>query len=127
MDHFKSVNDQYGHNVGDEVLVIISQHLKQYISEYYFIGRYGGEEFIIIVQKKDKDVVKNILKIRSEISQKAISLSVGTLCITLSAGIVQRKTNENWRDLILKADMALYQAKRTGRNRAVAISNEHTA
>ncbi|WP_222594208.1 ligand-binding sensor domain-containing diguanylate cyclase, partial [Kozakia baliensis] len=127
VDHFKSVNDQYGHNVGDEVLVIISQHLKQYISEDYFIGRYGGEEFIIIVQKKDKDVVKNILKIRSEISQKAISLSVGTLCITLSAGIVQRKTNENWRDLILKADMALYQAKRTGRNRAVAISNEHTA
>lgn len=122
IDHFKKVNDTYGHIVGDRALVYISNQLLKYFSEDAIIARYGGEEFVIILQTKTKHVAhKMIEEFRKKIEETSIAYKDNhEVKITLSCGIAH-KTDETYLDeLVSKADILLYEAKRSGRNRVIA-------
>lgn len=131
IDYFKNVNDTYGHAVGDYVLKTVAKVIRGQLREYDIAGRYGGEEFSILlpftkineaqmVAERLRQSVENkiidISKINPEIETKKIN-------ITISLGIYEIKEDDNEDDLIKKADKALYQAKNTGRNKVVINSD----
>ncbi len=131
IDFFKSVNDTYGHAVGDLVLKTIAKIIRGQLREYDIAGRYGGEEFSILLPfTKIEEAQMVAERLRKTIEDRSIDISkvnpdseVKTLNITLSLGIYEMKENDNDEDLLKKADKALYQAKNTGRNKVV-IYNE---
>lgn len=123
LDHFKQVNDVYGHQVGDNVLKFTSSLLKKYVSEHHFVARYGGEELSIIMPDTDmKDALKICEDIRinlanSRLKRKGKSESIGQ--ITVSIGVSNLNADDSVDSLIERADTALYKAKETGRNKVV--------
>ena len=127
IDHFKNVNDTYGHAVGDLVLKTVSKVIRSQLREYDVAGRYGGEEFALLlpftklneakmVAERLRDSIEktkiDISEVNSESSDKEIS-------VTISLGIYELKETDNEEDLLKNADKALYQAKGTGRNRVI--------
>lgn len=126
VDHFKSVNDLYGHKVGDEVLKHVAKVMANVTQESGLVGRIGGEEFAIMLPKANKqDALKIADIIRVEVSQAAVLLADGQhIKVTLSAGVAQccEQAEEaiNIDRLFARADAALYQAKESGRNLVVA-------
>ncbi|WFD10763.1 diguanylate cyclase [Tepidibacter hydrothermalis] len=115
IDHFKKVNDKYGHQFGDDVLVEISNYIKQYIGKDGFVGRYGGEEFLIVLPNSDiENAYKKAENIRKGI--KEIEFENENLILTISGGIVQFK-QESCKGIVNRADKLLYKAKENGRDR----------
>lgn len=115
LDYFKKVNDNYGHQVGDEVLVSVSKTILNNIRKEDIAGRYGGEEFLIILPNMDINQSLNIAKnIKNAISK--IKFKYKGLKITASMG-VSTWSGENPIKLVNKADKLLYKAKMNGRNR----------
>ncbi len=124
IDHFKRVNDQHGHVLGDEVLTTLSAYLQQQLRFQDVICRWGGEEFLfLLVNCKLQEAVKRIDTIRVGIT-KDISIETYTdpIHITVSFGIAESINNEPIEDLISRADGLLYKAKDSGRNAIVAQS-----
>ncbi len=120
LDHFKRINDTYGHGVGDEVLKSLSQLLITSMRDTDRIYRYGGEEFLIFLNHVDLDQTNSILdRLREKISRYPLNVDglPAPLNITVSIGIAEVAKNESLRNLIRRADDALYQAKNRGRNR----------
>ncbi len=122
IDHFKKVNDSYGHQVGDIVLQKFSNRLKTSIRPYDFIGRYGGEEFVVCLPGADENQAKFAAeRIRKQVEEMEILLpdSSKSIRITTSFGVAsfQVDSNNHLDDLIKRADDALYRAKNEGRNR----------
>lgn len=120
LDHFKNINDTYGHIAGDEVLRKVSSTLTKCIRTSDLPIRYGGEEFaVFMLGCSVKDGVAVAEKVRHEISQITFDgLALLKRCkLTTSAGVSGRKQNESFADFIQRADMALYKAKNTGRNK----------
>jgi len=126
IDHFKKINDRYGHLIGDEVLENIGRLLKRRLRDTDFAGRYGGEEFMIILPKADLSIGLTVasrirkaimsLKIKSEI--KSFKLSYGqTFSVTVSLGITAYMGGDDRSSIIERADKALFMAKSAGRNR----------
>jgi len=119
IDHFKKVNDHYGHLTGDEVLEEIAVLIRRNIRETDIVGRYGGEEFIIILPKTNLSsswVVAE--RLRSIIEKTGMKDSAGNaFTITVSQGLVGWERDEDAASLISRADEALYKAKEKGRNR----------
>lgn len=114
IDHFKKVNDEHGHLKGDKVLIAISNILKQNLRTVDLVARWGGEEFIVLVDKQGlKEAVFIAEKLRKVIENSIIE----DLNITSSLGVAQFKENDNSETLFKRADDALYEAKQTGRNR----------
>jgi two-component system, cell cycle response regulator len=117
IDHFKSINDTKGHPVGDEVLVEFAARCQRSIREYDVFGRYGGEEFLLIVPAgnlPDASVVAS--RLLATVSKQPFTTSAGPITVTASAGVAS--TGQGYLDadaLIAAADVALYQAKRAGR------------
>lgn len=114
IDHFKAVNDTYGHKTGDEVLKRITEIIKEEKRKYDIIGRYGGEEFGLILPETNKETAAEITnRIRRRIEQEVFTTSDGQLRVTISAGISEFKEDISSRgdNLIEKADDALYKAK----------------
>jgi diguanylate cyclase (GGDEF)-like protein/PAS domain S-box-containing protein len=115
IDKFKAINDNFGHSSGDDVLVQLSAILKSNLRETDFIGRWGGEEFIIVCSQTQKTGAFNLAQTLRSIVENS------TFCIkskvTISLGVAQYDTNEDISDLISRADTALYRAKDLGRNR----------
>lgn len=123
LDHFKRINDTYGHPVGDEVLKAFSQLLITSMRDTDRIYRYGGEEFLIFMNHVNLELAENILdRLREKISHYPLHVDgqPGPLNVTVSFGIAQVAENESLRNLIRRADLALYQAKKNGRNRVCA-------
>jgi len=121
IDHFKKVNDTFGHQVGDKVLIEIANILKTNIRKTDFVGRFGGEEFLIICPESDKDgVYKLIENIRKDIANYDFK-DVGK--ISASFGIALLKEKDSIESLLKRADEALYLAKNSGRNRVVVSDN----
>jgi diguanylate cyclase (GGDEF)-like protein len=122
VDHFKVINDTYGHLTGDAVLVEIARRLRRAVRSYDLIGRYGGEEFLILMPGCDvADSVANAERIRSSVISERVSLPEGDVRVTISAGVACG-SGENSGDvngLIRIADTALYRAKAMGRNLVV--------
>jgi len=119
IDYFKDFNDRYGHIVGDAILRELSKTIQENIRQIDLIGRYGGEEFSIILSETDKDAAQLAAgRIRTAIQDKHIRVYDEELKITVSIGIsTYPYDGKEIERLIDKADSALYQAKQTGRNR----------
>jgi two-component system chemotaxis response regulator CheY len=122
IDHFKKINDQYGHNTGDIVLQRFARNLSECLRPYDFVGRYGGEEFIMCLPNvKEIQAILATERMRKSVEEMKIisSKSLESIQITASFGIALscRGIGENVLSIIERADFAMYKAKREGRNR----------
>lgn len=123
LDHFKSVNDQFGHPVGDRILKNLARFLRQQLRKSDIVGRYGGEEFAIILTDTDGPSALAVLeKLCADFSRLEHEIDDASLAVTFSAGVASMNGRRSARELVLAADRALYAAKRAGRNRAVLAS-----
>jgi len=119
MDHFKAVNDEYGHAAGDEVLRVYSKNVLSIFRHHDMVARYGGEEFAVLLPNTDSDgAVRALNKVRRRANETRWQ-SNGTVSDvpTFSAGVSLYKSGESASAFIERADKALYRAKRLGRNR----------
>ncbi|MDD3307730.1 MAG: GGDEF domain-containing protein [Acetobacterium sp.] len=118
MDYFKKVNDTYGHNLGDEILIQLVKLLSQEIRKIDMLSRWGGEEFLIIMPMTDRDGAKIIAeRIRIAVAQTPFTRGLRQTC---SFGVTTYKKGESIESFIDRVDKALYEAKITGRNRVIA-------
>lgn len=118
IDHFKRINDQYGHMVGDQLLKGISRCLTGALGETDFVARYGGEEFVAILNRTSLgDAMKAAERVRIAIEQNRFNVGDLDIQITASLGIKEVEPNESEIELMEKTDLALYAAKKDGRNR----------
>jgi diguanylate cyclase (GGDEF)-like protein len=119
VDHFKSVNDQHGHAVGDEVLKEVARRLQNSVRSYDMVGRYGGEEFLVALNKRDPaSAVSRAENLRSVIGGRPIQTGNKPISVTISIGLaLSTDFGQCTVDEIMHAaDMALYAAKAAGRN-----------
>lgn len=124
IDHFKAVNDTFGHDAGDDVLREFALRLRRSIRNVDLACRYGGEEFVVVMPDTDIAIASVVAeRIRRNIATEPFAVNQGTrlLDVTISIGLTARQDQADTADTILKrADQALYRAKRDGRNRVVA-------
>jgi diguanylate cyclase (GGDEF)-like protein len=122
IDHFKRINDGYGHAVGDEVLRELTRELQSRLRQGDRLGRMGGEEFEILLPETGlPEAVRTAEKLRAGISASEIETSAGRLRITVSFGVAALGPGEGLDQALRRADKALYKAKQAGRNRVVAM------
>ena len=120
VDHFKSINDKYGHVAGDEVLRHLASMLREQMREVDVIGRYGGEEFIALLDETDGESALVVAeRLRTEIAALGIDIQGNLTHITVSIGIAEAEPEDKSADVLIdRADKAMYLAKQNGRNRA---------
>jgi diguanylate cyclase len=117
LDRFKAINDAYGHKAGDKVLRVIGQHLARHVRDTDFVGRYGGEEFVMLLVGTDPNEARTVAeKIRLEISQLGFHFHERPVSITASCGITAFQDEDTPDAVFDRADKALYRAKEAGRN-----------
>lgn len=118
LDHFKSINDTYGHGVGDQVLQRASRLLQTSMRDADYCGRLGGEEFVLVLTGAELDSACQVIeRLRARMAEQDFSGLMGDRRITLSAGLAQYQPDETVSHLLTRADHCLYQAKEAGRNR----------
>ncbi len=120
IDKFKSVNDTYGHKVGDDVLILVAKLLKESIRKTDILSRFGGEEFIMVLPETSIEEAKDIAEnIRKKVQKETLLLEDQTvLAVTISMGVsVKNNKDTSIDEIIVRADEALYEAKNSGRNR----------
>lgn len=122
IDHFKKVNDTWGHQTGDEVLRQVSQILVTGVREYDVVARWGGEEFLLIAPIKDGMDIRNIFeRLCKTVAARKMKTSLSELTVTISIGVAYAAKEGNMTNLLAEADAALYQAKAQGRNRVAYV------
>jgi diguanylate cyclase (GGDEF)-like protein len=121
IDHFKKINDTYGHPTGDEVLRRVASILKASARKIDIVARYGGEEFAIVLEATDREGARQLAeRIRAEVAQQSFPSAKGTFNATLSIGVAVYPDDAREKaEIIARADQSLYAAKRGGRNRTV--------
>jgi diguanylate cyclase (GGDEF)-like protein len=118
IDYFKRINDTYGHLVGDAVLRETAHCMKTVLRPYDDIGRYGGEEFLLVLPECDTSGAMTLAeRLRTTIATKALTLAEGMTPLTISLGVATSNLAQETEALISAADAALYRAKNNGRNR----------
>jgi diguanylate cyclase (GGDEF)-like protein len=121
VDHFKSINDNFGHDSGDAILRSVARSVKDSVRGSDILFRYGGEEFVILLSNTSKDGAVNLAeRIRNTVEASSYGVRDLTLRVTLSLGVATLIPEETHLDLLRRADQVMYQAKRRGRNRVVA-------
>jgi diguanylate cyclase (GGDEF)-like protein/PAS domain S-box-containing protein len=116
IDHFKAVNDDFGHAVGDAALAGVASVLKNCLRSCDLVGRFGGEEFVVLMPETDAAIGIQVAdRLRQEI--ETTTFAEVPRSITVSAGLAELVRKESAESIIERSDRALYQAKRTGRNR----------
>ena len=125
LDHFKKINDNFGHHVGDEVLILVSDLLKETMRSRDLLSRFGGEEFVALLPFADSNKAKAIaMRINDKIAQYDFSSLVLQTKVTFSIGVATMTDNQmSFDDLLHNADLAMYQAKEQGRNTVVCYQN----
>ncbi|BAI80219.1 signal transduction response regulator [Deferribacter desulfuricans SSM1] len=125
IDNFKKINDTYGHLVGDEVLKEISNIISKSLRKDDYVGRYGGEEFLVILPKLNINESFTVAeRIRNSIANHNFHIGDIDFKITVSLGVSSLKKFKNIKDALNEADKALYVAKRTGKNKTVIAENK---
>ncbi|MFZ6801509.1 diguanylate cyclase [Undibacterium sp. Di24W] len=120
LDDFKKVNDTYGHQIGDQVLRTLSHLLRQRLRKSDVVGRYGGEEFVVIFPNTTADIARQVLeKIRVAFNKIMHVSGQGEFSVGFSAGVADSRQTMNPDDLLLIADAALYRAKHSGKNQVL--------
>ncbi|WP_226900107.1 GGDEF domain-containing protein [Nonomuraea phyllanthi] len=119
IDHFKRVNDAYGHLVGDQVLVGVASTMRGQLRDYDVLGRFGGEEFVVLLPGADMREARQVAeRLRIRISHMAIPVDDTLIRVTISAGVALMSVHgDDLIDLLAAADLALYRAKELGRDR----------
>ncbi len=127
IDHFKRINDTYGHPAGDEALVVFARVLKQMARAGDLVARFGGEEFVILCSNCNITAAAS----RAESIRRAIEAtpvqSLRNQCMTVSFGVTELQAGDNHETLLARADRALLMAKDSGRNRVIQIGQEEAA
>ncbi|WP_206484484.1 GGDEF domain-containing protein [Thalassotalea sp. G2M2-11] len=125
IDHFKKINDAFGHSVGDKVIQKVASTIKSHITDTDFAVRHGGEEFIVVLANKTKPEAQKVAeKIRIAITQLRLKQKKSNTYlpnISISVGISEYRNSNNWKTVFDQADSALYQAKNAGRNCCIAM------
>jgi diguanylate cyclase (GGDEF)-like protein/PAS domain S-box-containing protein len=117
VDHFKSINDQYGHAVGDVTLKMVAATIRNDLRTFDFVGRWGGEEFLVLLQTDDaEELEKAANRLRVLVFNTSKQVSKGRIQLTVSAGTTMVKKGDAIPSLIKRADDAMYDSKRQGRN-----------
>ncbi|WP_172588052.1 sensor domain-containing diguanylate cyclase, partial [Shewanella xiamenensis] len=120
IDHFKKVNDSYGHSIGDLVLKTVTNLLRSQLKQQDILCRWGGEEFLVLLPEMDLSHAAELAeRFRDSISQRELKVNGVHIAITVSIGVAEYQKLEPAEDLIKRADLALYQAKEAGRNQVV--------
>lgn len=116
LDHFKRINDEYGHETGDKALMAVAEAVKDHLRPYDYAARIGGEEFCIVLPRADMASALIVAeRLRNAVAECVVEpLAKGR--ITCSFGVAEARQNERLQELLLRADAALYQAKHGGRN-----------
>lgn len=119
IDHFKRVNDAHGHLVGDQVLVGVAATLRSQLRDYDVVGRFGGEEFVVLLPGADIREARQVAeRLRTRIGHMAIPADDTMIRVTISAGVALMSLHgDDLIDLLAAADLALYRAKELGRDR----------
>lgn len=121
LDHFKTVNDRYGHAVGDQMLKHVVEQFWKVIPSNSHLYRWGGEEFLLIIKTDDRDeVLGKLEQIRACVQENALQNGGESIDVTVSIGCAAASENATIYDCIVLADRCLYAAKRGGRNRVVS-------
>jgi diguanylate cyclase (GGDEF)-like protein len=118
IDHFKNVNDSYGHTVGDQVLFQLANLLQEEIRDPDTVGRYGGEEFLVVLPNTSLNpAAEQAARLCKRIRETEIDIGE-IIQLTVSVGVAEyRHGRENWQKFLSRADLALYGAKNAGRDR----------
>jgi len=129
LDHFKRLNDEHGHPFGDRVLKAFAGVLKASIRKHDIVGRYGGEEFALLMPSTGKDTALRVAeRVRRDLEARGITLEGTRVDVTVSGGVSTYGENgEDWDSLLKAADDALYKAKEGGRNRIFSAGRPGTA
>lgn len=117
LDHFKNVNDTYGHLIGDQVLRDTSARMRAAVRDKDRLGRYGGEEFLVVLQDTSLELAQQVAeRVRLRIGEDTFNVIEGGLRVTISQGIAVARDGDSVEKLMARADTALYAAKQAGRN-----------
>jgi len=122
IDHFKRVNDQHNHAIGDQVLRSFAKCVQENTRELDVVGRIGGEEFVILLPgSNQKSAQRTAARLQELIANNVTITSAGEIKITVSQGVaILDESMQDLNDLVQAADRALYRAKESGRNRIVS-------
>jgi two-component system cell cycle response regulator len=130
IDHFKDINDTYGHQAGDAVLRETARRILSSFRAYDFVGRYGGEEFLIVVPSSELAMAVELAeRLRQNIAAQPVDFDQATIPVTMSLGVAVSAVGERNQpaELLRHADEALYAAKRGGRNRVESADSAQPA
>ncbi len=128
IDHFKLVNDTYGHQTGDFVLQQISARIKHALRQVDLVGRYGGEEFVVILPQVSLEVAKSVAeRIRYQVAKEPVMFGNEVIPVTVSIGLTELAVFDEVKSIIGRADAALYRAKKEGRNCVVSCEAREDA
>ena len=116
LDHFKTINDQFGHHIGDQVLKETSVALQRVLRKSDLLGRWGGEEFLIICDAADSNIDKLIQRLREELATVVVKTPSADVLVTMSIGVSQIGMSDTFETVLQRADQAAYDAKAAGRN-----------
>jgi diguanylate cyclase (GGDEF)-like protein len=123
LDHFKAINDRYGHHAGDTAIAFAATCMEQSVRQHDYVGRYGGEEFLIVISDCDQDLAMEIAeRIRTRMDSEVISVDGRGLEISATLGLAISEHGESSESLLRRADGALYAGKQRGRNVVVCAS-----
>lgn len=117
IDHFKQVNDEYGHAVGDQVLTMVARTLQGVARTHDFIGRWGGEEFVMVVTGTDEPGLLSVAeRVRTLVENSGLRTEKGEIRVTVSIGATVPESGDSIESIIARADERMYRSKAAGRN-----------
>lgn len=120
LDHFKKINDTYGHEGGDVVLSTFGKIVNKSVRDHDIVGRYGGEEFVAIIHfNQTRELLQFLTRIKTIVTENSFLYNDQKIKVTFSAGVTLRSSYTSYEDALQKADKLLYQAKETGRNKII--------
>ena len=127
VDHFKKINDDYGHVNGDKVLTALSKSLRSNLRKTDSVFRYGGDEFCILLPSTDLNGALRVAQVlNTQVKDIEFVYNDSPISITISLGVTELKKNDHIQDVIARADKALHEAKQAGRDRVTVFKTYYS-